>query len=98
MNTSTYEFLISIGAQIPLVVIFIWFVLRIEKASREERSQMRISQKEERTEWLNTLENVASEIREVGVQMRTMGTLLSSHDSSIIKLTTRLEDRISSSE
>ena len=92
MSTSSWETLVQVGSQVPLVLIFIWFVLRIEKASKEEREQMRKVHKEERAEWISVLDRFSKEMQEISSQMTHLGASIGSHDSKITELTARLDD------
>lgn len=93
------ESVINLFVQVPLVGIFIWFILQRDKqtaASEERRDQQwREFLREEREMRSASIGRLAEEMKQMGQEVARVATLLSSHDaksqSAIDRFMSRLD-------
>lgn len=92
------ESIINLLVQVPLVGIFIWFVLQITRSERTERQAMATAAKEERekrdTEWRlflaeqreaanSSTARLAEEIKSIGMSVAAVHSLMLTHDQRV---------------
>lgn len=79
------ESVINLLVQVPLVGIFVWFILQRDKqtaASEQKRDdQWRDFLREEREMRADTTSRLAEEIKQIGQEVARVAALLASHDA-----------------
>ena len=88
MNLSQYEPIASLLVQIPLVGIFIYFILewtkRIEKANTERDNQWREFLKEERILRTEVLRAIAQEVKENTATLAAITAEIAKHEAEAL--------------
>lgn len=97
MNESTANAAIGIAVQVPVVALFIWFILRRDEAHQKEQSLRDVQwmnflreQREQTNEALSRLadahgaaiDRISVEVKNVSLKVGEMSTILAAHDAS----------------
>ena len=90
--------LINVAAQVPIVVIFVWFVLKLQDradkvaAQRDTDWRLFLDKIEQRT--VAALSDVSNNLKTVAECVSKNGLMIADHDNRVVHLAEDVEDYI----